>query len=304
MRLSFIVMLSIGIGLATHPAFALEGAKPITLTPFGEDFAKDPKTGTFGLLPDDRNAYECSKPPTVDEVRTAGTFMTSISVLTAEEAAQLKITFYGSATGRYDGKQQVVISQAGRMKTCIAKDGQTELLYGHAVRTTILLSNYTVGVDASFAVVTAEATIKGASNKVELKAIGIPDNEVEVKLQEAKDSLGGQSLKVENFGDFNKKFMEAESAAVKSSKVSSTLLGVSGERIDSLSISSSLARIYALTMIAEDKNCTYALKNFKGTDPNGTSLIQSTYDKLAGGCEVAASVARKAVELLGAYRLK
>jgi hypothetical protein len=297
-------MLSIGIGLATHPAFALEGAMSIALTPFGEDFAKDPKKGTLGLLPEDRNAYECSKPPTVDEIRTAGTFMTSLSVLTAEEAAKLKITFYGSATGTYDRKQQVVVSQAGRMKTCIAKDGQTELLYGHAVRTTILLSNYTVGVDASFAVVAAEATIKGATNKVELKAIGIPDNEVEVKLQEAKNSLGGQSLKVENFGDFNKKLVEAESVAVKSSKAAATLLGVSGERIDSLSISSSLARMYALSMIAEDKNCTYALKKFQGTDPNGSSLIQATYDKFAGGCDVASSVSAKARELLGAYRLK
>src|SRR5262249_30553870 len=149
----------------------------------------------------------------------------------------------------FDRSQQVVVSQMGRMKTCLAKDGKTKLLYGHVVRTTVLLNNYRIEGDVSLAAVAAHATIKAASNRVELEAIGIPDRAVETALQEAKISLGG-SLKVENFQDFDRKRGEAELLAVKSENVGSEFLGAVGELVDETGIRVLLARAFALQSIA------------------------------------------------------
>lgn len=251
------------VALFANQAMAQEPTM-VKMIPVGESFQQQADS-TLGFLPSNDAAYACSKPPSVDELRKAS-FATSLTVLTAEQAAKLKISFSGSVGGQFDRSQQVVVSQVGRMKECLAQDGKTRLLYGHVVRVTVLLSNYGVGADASLAVVAAQATIKNASNRVELQAIGVPDAEVQVKLQEAKNALGGLALKVENFGDFDKRRTEAELLAVKSTKITSERLGVVGELVDEGSMQVMLSRAFAMQWIADGRDCQRALHDFKSPD--------------------------------------
>ncbi len=270
--------------------------------PIGTDF-KGQSQQTLGFLPDNDAAYECANPPSVNDLRNAS-FTTSLTVLSAEQAAKLKITFSGSAGGQVDRSQQVVVSQAGRMKDCLAKDGKTRLLYGHVVRTTVLLSNYAVSGDVSLAIVAAQATIKGASNRVELEAVGVPDIEVQKKLQEAKQTLGGRSLIVENFADFDKKRGEAENMAVASDKVGSTRIAILGEPVSVQSIQGSLARIFALQNMTQSRDCQQAVADFKLKTTDTEAVLRSTYDQIAGGCSVDGVAKERAKQLLGSFELR
>ena len=295
--ITMVVLPFVGFTLAQEPTAVVK------MIPIGPDFRTEQGQKTLGFLPDDDSAFECANPPSVADLRNAR-FATSLTVLTAEQAAKLKITFGGSVSGQVDRNQQVVISQAGRMKDCLAKDGKTRLLYGHVVRTTVLLSNYSVGTDVSLAIVAAQATIKGASNRVELEAIGIPDTAVQVKLQDAKNTLGGRSLIVENFGDFDKKRGEAESLAVSSSQVGSTRLGILGEPVSLQTVQSSLAQIFALQSMAQGRDCQRTITDFKVRTTETEGVIRSVFDQVAGGCSPDAVAKEKAKQLLGQFELR
>ena len=298
MKRAFLTML---VPLVAFSSSAQEPAMVKTI-PFGESFQQQQADGTLGFLPGNDAAYACSKPPSVEELRRAS-FTTSMTVLTAEQAAKLKISFSGSVSGQFDRSQQVVVSQVGRMKECLAQDGKTRLLYGHVVRTTVLLSNYSVGADASLAVVAAQATIKNASNRVELQAIGVPDQEVQTKLQEAKNALGG-SLKVETFGDFDKKRTEAELLAVKSTKVTSERLGVVGELVDEGSLQAMFTRAFAMQWIADGRDCQRALRDYKNPVPAVEAVIVDTYNTVAQGCNPDSIGRERAKKLLGLIEVR
>ena len=120
MKRAFLTML---VPLVAFSSSAQEPAMVKTI-PFGESFQQQQADGTLGFLPGNDAAYACSKPPSVEELRRAS-FTTSMTVLTAEQAAKLKISFSGSVSGQFDRSQQVVVSQVGRMKECLAQDGKT-----------------------------------------------------------------------------------------------------------------------------------------------------------------------------------
>lgn len=224
--------------------------------------------------------------------------------MTADEAAKLKISFMGTHGASFDRSQQVIVSQVGRLKSCVARDGKTQLFYGHVVRTTVLLSNYKIEGEASLAIVAAQATIKGASNRVELEAIGIPDEDVQLKLQEAKNTLGGPSLKVENFQDFDKKRGEAETAAVRSRRASSELIGIEGEALDEPAIAVLLARAFALQQISYLYDCQRAIRDHGNSSPAIANAIQQTYEQIAGKCQPDAVAQARARKLLGPFSIR
>jgi hypothetical protein len=274
-----------------------------SIIPVGPGFRAG-SSQTVGLFPGmDNDSFECSSPPTPDEVKAAK-FSTTLAALTAEQAGELKLSFAGSGSAKIDSNQQIIVSQTGQWKPCLAKDGQTRLLYGHLVRTTVILSNYKVEGELSLAVVAAQATIKGASNRVELEAIGIPDVEVQEKLQEAKNSLGGLSLKVENYQEFDKKRGEAELAAVKSKEAGSELVGVVGELLDETALKVIIARALAIQYIAWKYDCDDAVKRYGTPRPEEAAAIRETYNRVAGGCKPSGEAAERAKRILGNVSIK
>src|SRR5205823_1342729 len=105
----------VGLLLAafTIAAFA-QDTTSVKMIPIGTQFSKEKAQTTLGFLPDDESAFECSNPPAISDIRQAR-FSTSLTVLTAEQAAKLKISFLGNLGGQYDKNQQVLVSQVGRM---------------------------------------------------------------------------------------------------------------------------------------------------------------------------------------------
>jgi len=228
-------------------------------------------------------------------------FRAFITVMSAEYAAHLGITFVGSISGDFAADDMVVVSDLKRGKECLATDGHTQLLYGQVMRSTVRTSNLQGKASVTLAIVAASATITNQRNFVEVESNGLP-TAVQTLMLEAKN-VAASGLTVETYGKFIDKVGAAEKEALKPLG-SVVLIGVAVDVTDSELIAA-ITRAFALEYIGRGRGCLDAIQAYKRTGADQEQIIRKTYETIAKGCDASAYPAReKARELLNGIEVR
>jgi hypothetical protein len=239
--------------------------------------------------------------PTADKIKN-GAFETYTVIKTASQAAQLGITWIGSATGSVSADQLIAITDTSKSASCLATDGVTIVHYGRTIRTVVQMNNYTVKAGATIAIVAASATASGETNSVDMYEIGFGDPTLDQKLVTAKQIVSGSGIGIENYNDFMKATNDAETYAVGIANPGIEVVAYDSPYSDQ-SLQDSLASSWALKNIAEGRGCQEAISNFKLTDVSFQNVISSIYAQVANGCGVDQAGKDKAAALLGGLKI-
>ncbi len=239
--------------------------------------------------------------PTWNELKSKR-FESHIQVMTGSQAAALNISF-GGISGSYNADQLLAVSDSSRVAPCLATDGKTTVYYGEAIRTVVVMHDYTVKGGASIAVVAATATANGKSNSVDLYEIGFAEPKLDAMLVEAKHKLGGSGIQIENYSDFIKAFAAAESYAVGLTKPGIDIVAYEIP-FSSADYKDMLASAWAIQKIAEGWGCEDAIKKFNEKGQQFENDIRNTYQNIAGGCGADGVAKAKAQALLNGLRIR
>lgn len=227
-------------------------------------------------------------------------FETRTTIKTGSELAKLNVSWLGGIGGGFNANSLYAVSDTGKFGECLSQDGKTTMEYGQVVRMIIQMNNYSVDANASIAIVAASATVTGKTNTVDLYEIGFGDKTLDSKLIDAKQSVGGSGVNIDNYSDFIKAVYAAEKYATT---IENPGIEIVGYEVPPDEVASSIAVAWAVKEMAGGRGCEDATKDFKG-DPKYRDAIRAAYQSVVGGCGVDNAGKRKAAQLLNGLKIK
>lgn len=265
---------------------------------------KAPTTGA-GSLQALSPSLACAQVPTVAQ---AVNFRDDAYLLDRDLAAQLKISWIASGNADADKTSKVFVREFSKFATCPSTDGAGTVMYGAALRATVLIDETDVSGSVNFAVAAASATVKSRSVQVRVEGLGFQDPQISVNAAQAQ-TVTASGLKVENYSDFIKALSKAFDLAVQSNIVAMQVIGFTPNG-DPTQLEGGLASTWALDRIAQGYGCNDAISQFATEFPNQQSAgnaatINNTYQQIAGGCDASKPLVRAVAEsILNGHRLK
>jgi hypothetical protein len=220
----------------------------------------------------------------------------------------LKITYIGTANADADKSSKVFVREFSKFATCPAIDNSGTVLYGAALRATVLIDSTDASGSINFAVAAASATVKSRSVQVRVEGLGFQDSQIAVSSSQAQQ-ITSSGLKVENYADFNKALSDAFDRAVKSNIVAMQIIGFT-PNTNNDALFGGLSSTWALDRIAQGYGCNETIKDFNQAFPQQqsqatTKTINDVYTSIASGCDASNPLIRAAADaLINGYRLK
>lgn len=235
------------------------------------------------------DSLSCANPPAVNNLNALTITNNSMDITTASQLNFPVVSIAANGTGR------VLVQDWSRTATCIARDGQTELVYGQALRVIATSDQIDADVALTLPIIAANTTLNRRASNIQAQVLGFNNA---VMLQKASQVLG--PIDVSNFGSLNTIVQDLAKLAPTASGGSVVRLGINNPPVPA---SSFVISAYAVQQVADGKSCQDAKNRFTGLNAAQSGLIDAIYSEFSTPCSAvvpnSVSRAQANVALLG-----
>jgi hypothetical protein len=218
---------------------------------------------------------EAADIPTLETIKTKQ-YVLNTGAYSIEAAASLNI---GPIASSGDLDTKLVVRDFKRSVECLTTDGKFIKEYGQIIRNVLKVSTTDASVGLDYAIIAAKGSLNQSSstNFFLTNGIGSP------KLREVFQANSGVVLKVENFGEIEKAFKDAQALVFEPDAVQSVELLSQRLAPTDLTLRQAAASTYALQQISQRRSCARALRLYPDNLGN-TNSIEDVYYKIMGVC--------------------
>lgn len=241
----------------------------------------------------------CSKPPTIQEVRT-GEMKYTDNFYSLRQAYKLGIPI---VSADYSSNSKIYVRDYSRYLPCTSDDGKTIIKYGHVIRAVIEIEDLDASAGTDLASIAASGTIGKKRQSFYLYKNGIDNPEID----EIISTVSGKVFDVENYSLYQTVMTKMIALLKKpETKWSVNQIGIIQQVTDDLFLEEAPIVAYAISKIQKGKNCEEIKASFNA-NKTAIEIVERTFSAMDINCDASSpsdEAKLKAKKLLQGIKVK